>query len=192
MSEYVPYFRRTPEMIDRYTHESMWGVGRKDISREERLRLMAERRAEEDRYTRVVAFGEEPLPEAWLERSHEYFSRILNAIETNQPYMFNGNVPNTGLITNLPGNAVVEVPIIADALGLHPCHVGDLPPVLAALNCSNLHVQELAVKGFLEKNREYIYQAIQVDPLTAAVLPLPEIRKMVDELFEAEAEYMTF
>ena len=85
-----------------------------------------------------------------MERSHEYGSRILNAIETNVPYTFNGNVHNTGLITNLLPNAIVEVPIVADAMGLHPCHVGDLPPALAALNRSNLAVQELAVKGFVE------------------------------------------
>ena len=89
-------------------------------------------------------------------RSHEYFSRILNAAETNVPYIFNGNVPNTGLITNLPGAidghpAIVEVPIVVDGCGLHPCHVGDLPPALAALNRSNLAVEELAVKGYLEQ-----------------------------------------
>ena len=108
------------------------------------------------------------------------------------PYTFNGNVPNTRLITNFPNNVVVEVPILIDAVGLHPCHVGALPPALAALNSSNLYVQELAVKGFVGKNREYIHQAIQVDPLTASLLSLADIRKMVEEMFAAEAEYMTF
>ncbi|NLX42313.1 MAG: alpha-glucosidase/alpha-galactosidase, partial [Chloroflexi bacterium] len=190
MSEYVPYFRRTQELIDRHTHEMMWGVSqRKGLSREQMLAAAAERRAEADKEMRELAFGDGTVP---IDLSHEYFSRILNAIETNQPYTFNGNVPNEGLISNLPYHAVVEVPIMTDAMGLHPCKIGALPPALAGLNQSNLAVQELAVKGLLEKNREYIYQAIQLDPLTAAVLPLAKIREMVDEMFAADAEYITF
>jgi alpha-galactosidase len=192
MSEYVPYFRRTQELIDRHTHEAMWGVGNRQMSREERMRMYAERRAEADREMHELVSGDDPVPDEWLERSHEFFSRILNASETNVPYTFNGNVANTGLITNFPNNVVVEVPIVTDAMGLHPCHVGALPPALAALNSSNLYVQELAVKGFIEQNRECIYQAIQVDPLTASLLSLAEIRQMVDEMFEAEAEYIAF
>ena len=87
---------------------------------------------------------------------------------------------------------MVEVPIVADGCGLHPCYVGDLPPALAGLNRSNLNLQELAVKGFVEKDREYIYRAIQLDPLTTTQLSLPEIRRMVDEMFEADAETIGF
>jgi alpha-galactosidase len=190
MSEYVPYFRRTQELIDRHTHERMWGVAlRKGLTREQLVAAMAERRAEADREIQALAYGDGEVP---IDLSHEYFSRILNAVETNVPYTFNGNVPNNGLISNLPANAVVEVPIMTDAMGLHPCQIGALPPVLAALNSSNLYVQELAVKGFIEKNREYIYQALQVDPLTASLLSLDKIREMTDEMFAADADYMTF
>ena len=190
MSEYVPYFRRTQELIDRHTHEKMWGVGPiASMSREEMLALYAKRREQADREMRELAYNDAEVP---IDLSHEYFSRILNAIETNVPYTFNGNVPNNGLIANLPAHAVVEVPIMTDAMGLHPCQVGALPPALAALNSSNLYVQELAVKGLIERNREYIYQALQVDPLTASLLPLDKIREMTDEMFAADAEYMPF
>jgi len=187
-SEYMPYFRRTPELINRYTNEKMWGVAPRDITLEERLAAWQQRRAEQEQENYRLAYGDEPVP---MERSHEYCSRILNAIETNTPYLFNGNVVNTGLITNLASGAVVEVPIVADGCGLHPCYVGDLPPALAGLNRTNLNLQELAVKGFVEGNREYIYQAVQLDPLTVSLLTLPEIRRMVDEMFEADAEYIT-
>jgi len=112
-------------------------------------------------------------------------------METNEPFVFNGNVPNTGLITNLPRKAVVEVPIMVDGCGLHPCHVGDLPEGLAGLNRSNLNVQGLAVQGYIERDREAIYQAVQLDPLTASLLTLEEIREMVDRMFEADAEWIT-
>lgn len=189
MSEYVPYFRRTKELIERHTNDAMWGVGSRSGTREERMARNLQRRAESDQEMRALAYGDAAVT---VERSHEFFSRILNAMETNVPYTFNGNVPNTGLITNFPNNAVVEVPILADAMGLHPCFVGALPPALAALNSSNLYVQELAVKGYVEKNREYIYQALQVDPLTSSLLSLDKIRDMTDEMFAADAEFMTF
>jgi alpha-galactosidase len=189
MSEYVPYFRRTPELIDRHTSERMWGVGSRRMSQEERRQAAAARREAQEAENRRLAYGDEEIP---IQRTHEYFSRILNAVETNTPYLFNGNVLNSGLITNLLQGSVVEVPIVADGCGLHPCYVGDLPPALAALNRTNLHVQELAVKGFLAKDRESIYRAVQLDPLTTTQLALPEIRKMVDEMFEADKAYIPF
>ncbi|MBN1583934.1 MAG: alpha-galactosidase [Anaerolineae bacterium] len=189
MSEYVPYFRRTPDLIDRHTSEKMWGVASKGTSRQDRMAAWQNRRQAQEEENRRLAFGEAEIP---IVRSHEYFSLILNAIETNTPFVFNGNVLNTGLITNLAANAIVEVPILTDGCGLHPCYVGDLPPALAGLNRSNLNLQELAVKGFVERDRESIYQAIQLDPLTSAKLSLPEIRQMVDEMFEAHDDYIGF
>ncbi|HDP88424.1 MAG TPA: alpha-galactosidase [Thioalkalivibrio sp.] len=189
MSEYVPYFRRTPDLIERHTSEAMWGVGPKGETRAERQARFAERRKAQDEEMERLAYGDGPIE---IDRSHEFFSRILNAAETNTPYVFNGNVPNTGLITNLVQGGVVEVPILVDGCGLHPCHVGDLPPALAALNRGSLNLQELAVKGFIEGDREAIYRAIQLDPLTAAKLSLDEIRCMADEMFAADAEYITF
>src|SRR5690606_31268287 len=73
------------------------------------------------------------------ERSREYAAGILDAMETNQPYMIAGNVLNTSLITNLPQEACVEVPCVVDRNGVTPCHVGDLPPQLAALNRTNIN-----------------------------------------------------
>ncbi|MFL7809517.1 MAG: alpha-galactosidase [Anaerolineae bacterium] len=194
MSEYVPYFRRTPELIDRHTDQHMWGVPPKGLDREELLERWRQRREQQEEENRRLAHGEDEIP---ITRSHEYFSRILNAAETNVPYVFNGNVPNTGLIANLPGTlhghpAIVEVPILVDGCGLHPCYVGDLPPALAALNRSNLAVIELAVKGYLEKDRECIYRAVQLDPLTSSLLSLAEIRQMVGEMFAAHETYIDF
>ena len=188
MSEYTPYFRRTPEMLERYFNERMWGVSGRGSSMEDRVAMWAERRKAQDEELQCLAYGDEPLP---MERSHEFCTRILNAIETNVPYVFNGNVRNTDLITNLLRGSIVEVPIMADRGGLHPCHVGDLPPGLAALNRTSLNVQELAVTGFVQGEREYIYQAVQMDPLTASLLTLDQIRAMVDEMCEADRQYLT-
>lgn len=191
MSEYTPYFLRTPELIDQHIGPKMWGVGsRRNLTLEQRYAAYEEFRRARDEENRRWATGQELLPP--IQRSGEYASRIVNAVETNVPFVFNGNVPNTGLITNLWNDAIVEVPIMVDNTGLHPCYVGDLPPALAALNRSNLAVQELVVKGYVEQDRESIYRAIQLDPLTSAKLSLAEIRKMVDEMFAADQQYISF
>jgi alpha-galactosidase len=177
MSEYAPYFRRTPDLMDHYRLPS------RDLDG-----LMGTARREERRENiRRYAAGEAPIP---MERSSEYSSRIIEACETDRPIRINGNVANTGLITNLPPGCVVEVPCLVDGTGVHPCYVGDLPGQLAGLNRANVAVQELAVKAALEGDHEALYQAVALDPLTAATLSLAEIRRMVDEMTEALLPWM--
>jgi alpha-galactosidase len=100
------------------------------------------------------------------------------------------NVPNTGLITNLPENAVVEVPCYTDSEGIHPCYVGDLPDQLAALNITNILVHQQMAKAMVERRYEYIYEGVKLDPMTAAICTLSQINSMVDELIEANKEYL--
>jgi alpha-galactosidase len=123
-------------------------------------------------------------------RSKEYCSYILEALETGIPFRFNGNVRNNGFITNLPYDATVEVPIYADREGFHPFTVGDLPIHLAAMNQSNLSVQGLAAEAAIHGDPELAFWACAMDPLTGAVLTLKEVRDMVIEMFEAEAQWL--
>ena len=135
----------------------------------------------------LLEYRDEAIP---LQRSSEYTSYIIEAMETDKPYRVNVNVGNTGLITNLPPDCVVEVPCLVDGLGVHPCYVGDLPPQLAALNRTNINVQELAVKAALEGDRAALYQAVALDPLTSALLSFEEMRQMVDEMVEALSPWL--
>ena len=127
-----------------------------------------------------------------LSSSHEYASLIVEARITGTPFAFNGNVMNRGSIPNLPAECCVEVPCLADREGVHPCLVGGLPPQCAALNRSNIAVQELAVRAVLHRDRESAFHACAVDPLTAAVVPLSQIREMFDELWEAEGDLLGY
>ncbi len=111
---------------------------------------------------------------------------------TNEPFIFNGNVLNHGSISNLPQGCCVEVPCVADAKGVTPFCVGDLPPQLAALNRSNIAVHELAVRAVLDRDREAAFHACAVDPLTASVVSLPDMRKMFEELWEAEGDLLAW
>ncbi len=89
------------------------------------------------------------------------------------------------MITNLPAEACVEVPCLVDDNGVQPTAVGALPLQLAALNRTNIGVQTLAVQAALTGDRENVYHAVAVDPLTAALCTLEQARSMTDELFAA-------
>jgi len=123
-------------------------------------------------------------------RSHEYASYIMEAIETNNPYKIGGNVLNTGLITNLPREAVVEVPCLVDASGITPTYVGDLPPQLAALNRTNINTQLLTIEAALTGKKEHIYHAAMLDPHTAAECSMDDIVAMCDDLIEAHGSWL--
>ncbi len=125
-----------------------------------------------------------------VERSHEYGSRIIHSMETDQPCVIYGNVENKGLITNLPVGCCVEVPCLVDANGVQPMHIGALPPHLAALMQTNINVQSLTVEAALTLNRDHIYHAAMLDPHTAAELDLNQIWSLVDELLAAHADYL--
>ena len=124
-------------------------------------------------------------------RSHEYASRIMEAIVTGNPYEIGGNVLNSGhLIENLPADACVEVPCLVDGYGIHPCYVGRLPVQLAAMNMTNINVQLLTIEAARTRKKEHIYQAAMLDPHTASELDIDTIKKMVDELIEAHGDYL--
>ncbi len=124
------------------------------------------------------------------ERSEEYGSYIMEAITTGVPYKIGGNVLNNGLIENLPADACVEVPCLVDNYGITPCHVGKLPIQLAAMNSTNIYTQLLTIEAAVTKEKKYIYQAAMMDPHTSSELSLEDIFAMVDDLLEAEKDWL--
>lgn len=125
------------------------------------------------------------------ERSHEYGSYIIEAMETNKPFKIGGNVLNTGgLISNLPENAVVEVPCLVDASGISPTYIGNLPEQLAALNRTNINTQLLTIEAALTLQKDKIYQAALLDPHTASELSISDIISLCDDLIEAHGDWL--
>ena len=124
-------------------------------------------------------------------RSREYASHIMNAVYTNTPYQIGGNVLNTGhLIADFPEQACVEVPCLVDGMGIHPTFVGNLPPVLAAMNMTNINTQLLTIEAARTRKKEDILRAVMLDPHAAAELSIDDMAKMVDEMIEAHGPYM--
>lgn len=125
------------------------------------------------------------------ERTHEYGSYIIEAMETNNPIKIGGNVLNTGgLISNLPTNAVVEVPCLVDASGVSPTYVGGLPEQLAALNRTNINPQLLTIEAAMRQKKDYIYQAAMLDPHTASELSMDDIVALCDDMIEAHGDWL--
>jgi alpha-galactosidase len=180
LSEYLPYFRKNKRALDLYCDEP-------DFGGESGAALRWSQRVAR-KYEGKDMLADEPtvLPA----RSVEYGSYIIEAVETGKPFAFNGNVRNDGMIANLPPNCCAEGPLRADRLGLHKEMVGELPPQCAALNLSNVSVHGLAVQAAISGDPEQVVHACALDPLTAAALPLGEIREMAAEMLEAERQWL--
>jgi alpha-galactosidase len=175
-TEYYPWFRKDARTAEEYHTETMWGF---HFDRRINKEL--------DQIVEDQIAGRRPME---LKPSHEYGAWMIHSIRTNTARLIYGNVRNRGLIENLPAEAVVEVPCHVDANGVTPCRVGRLPTQLAAVMAPHIHVHELAIDAVARKDRHRVLQAIQADPLTAAVLTLPRIRQLAEELMAANEDYM--
>ncbi len=177
-SEYVPWFikRDRPDLIQDFNIPLDEYITRceNQIAAWEQMRAI---------------FEAEDIPLA-VERSEEYGSLIIHSMETGQPRVIYGNVPNYGLIDNLPAGCCVEVPCLVDRNGIQPTQIGSLPPHLAALMQTNINVQALTVEAALTGKREHIYHAAMLDPHTAAELSLDQIWALVDDLIAAHGEWL--
>ncbi len=176
-AEYMPYWIKSkyPELIERY-HIPLDEYPRRCVNQ-----------IEEWKKTKA-SLTENPHLEHT--RTHEYGSYIMEAMVENKPYKIGGNVINTGLITNLPAKACVEVPCLVDASGIAPVVIGDLPEQCAALNRTNINPQLMTIEAAVTKKKEAVYQAAMLDPHTAAELSLDDIRSMCDDLFEAHKDWL--
>lgn len=176
-SEYVPYFIKSqfPELIEEF-NIPIDEYPRRCIGQIEGWR----RQRDELVNNRALSHS----------RTGEYCSYIMESMQTNVPYKFGGNVLNTGLITNLPSKACVEVPCLSDRSGVLGCFVGDLPEQCAAINRTNINVQLLTIEAALTKKKEAIYHAAMVDPHTSSELTLDQIKALCDDLIAAHGAYL--
>jgi alpha-galactosidase len=172
-AEYLPWFLRSDEMIERFR-----------VPVDEYVRRSEENLEEYAAMRRTLAEG----GSFEIERSLEYASLIIHSMATGEARVIYGNVPNNGLIANLPQGACVEVPCLVDGNGVQPTAVGNLPPQLAALNRTFLNVCELTVRAGLEGSREHVLHAALLDPNASSTLPPERIAEMVDALIEAHGD----
>jgi len=177
-SEYTPWFikRDRPDLIEKY-----------NIPLDEYITRCEDQIADWEKMRRKL---EDPRRKLRVRRSSEYGSLIIHSMEAGVPRVVYGNVPNHGLIDNLPQDCCVEVPCLVDKNGVQPTKIGSLPPQLAALIQSNVNVQALTVEAALTRMRKHIYHAAMLDPHTAAELDLDQIWSLVDDLIEAHGDWL--
>lgn len=180
LSEYLPYFRKTPEAIATYCNEPEFGG--ESGAHVKWARAVAKQGSTEALLSNA---GTDLQP-----RSVEYGSHIIEAVATNRPFTFQGNLKNEGMISNLPEDCCAEGPVVADASGLRRLPVGELPSVCAALNLTNINAQRLAVEAGVTGDPEALVHALALDPLTAAVLTLVEIRDLASTMLEAQRQWL--
>ena len=124
-------------------------------------------------------------------KSSEYAADIFNArLGDGKPFIFNGNVLNRGSIPNLPDDACVEVPVVADRMGFKTTIAGALPDHLAILVGTTARLENLVIEAAMKKSREMVYHAVYMDPLSSAVCSMDEIKNMCDELFTANQDFL--
>lgn len=183
-SEYNWWFRKRPDLIEKYcTHGTGWNPGEYAYI----LKEYQNRNGTWQEEAKKWFARDTPIS---LARGHEYAASIINAWMGGEIFHFNGNVPNTKLVTNLPEGACVEVPVFVDKAGFHPVHVGPLPLQCLALNHISVMVEEMAVEASLTGDPTLVFQAIAYDPLTAAVLSLAETKEMVNEMLQQNRDYL--
>jgi alpha-galactosidase len=183
-SEYNWWFRKRPDLIEKYcTHGTGWNPGHYAYILNEYTKRGQNWKDE----ARAWFAEDSPIS---LERGHEYAAYIINALMGGEPFQFNGNVANKGLVTNLPEGCCVEVPVWASRKGLESVRVGALPDQCAMLTGLSAQIEEMAVEGALTGNPRKVFQAILHDPLTAAVLSMGEIKEMVNCMFAQNKEYL--
>jgi len=185
-SEYLAWFRKRPDLIEKYClHGTNWNPGEYAYILNEYLK------ANDTWETMFNEFLDKD--EVDLDRGEEYASNIFNALfGDGEPFMFNGNQLNNGIITNLPALACVETPVIATSAGLQYLHVGDLPDNLAILISLSAQIEKMVVDAAMEGDPWKIFQANLFDPLTSSVLSMAEIKAMTQEMFDKNADFLGY
>jgi alpha-galactosidase len=173
-SEYWAWFRRTPELVEEYL-DRRWDY----------LAICQSTEADTTNED-IVAAARADGPQ----HGGEFAAPIVDSLVTGTPRVIYGNVRNAGSIENLPPDACVEVACLADGNGVRPTRYGSLPAACAALNQAQIVVQRLTVEAATTGDRDLVHAAVALDPLTSAVLTLPQIHEMTDRMLEAEARWL--
>jgi alpha-galactosidase len=187
LSEYVAWYRKRPDEIIQWIDADFtsWIHGETGGY----LRVCTEgRNWFETEFPQAMAA--EPMKLGPGHRGGEHGSYIMEGLETGRLYRGHFNVRNGGVITNLPPDAIVEVPGYVDYNGMNIPVVGDLPMGCAAVCNASINVQRLAVEAAVTGDDMLLRQAMLMDPLTGAVCNPPEVWQLVDEMLVAQAQWL--
>lgn len=173
VAEFFPYF--LTEETDR---GRKYGVELTRISHRQGLMDAAFKR------TARLGRGEETLD---LTPSQEAAARIIPALEGHGECTDVMNLPNTGQIPGLPGDAIVETRATIAGGKVVPEDVGELPPAIHAVLEHHIRIQEMTVEAALTGDRDLALQAFLLDPL---IRDFEAGKRMFADLLEANRAYL--
>ncbi|MFH0910124.1 MAG: hypothetical protein V1918_01250 [Planctomycetota bacterium] len=139
---------------------------------------------------REAGLSSAPLPREYFDQisgEHSEALDILRSIRKDERRRFSANLPNRGQVPNLPEDAVVECPAVADASGLKAVLQPPLDPFIAGTLATRFQWAETVVDAALEGSREKFVQALILD---GAVTSLDIAERLADALLSAQAEYL--
>ncbi len=132
--------------------------------------------------------GEAPIDQLLQRRSGEIAVPIITGVLGNtHQYELAVNVPNRGLIPNLPDWAIVEVPATIDASGVHGVPVGPLPEPIAAMCRAQIAVIDRVVEAGVHGDRTAALQALLLDPVVTSI---SQAEAILDELLEVHMDLL--
>lgn len=181
LSEYLPYYRKRPDLLAKYTDTGYRGEESFYANNWPRWR------AEQDESRRQMIAGDKAIE---FKRTLEYGAWIIESVEKNAPITIHGNVANHGLITNLPSDGCVEVACHIDANRVQPTRFGPLPKQMAAICDWNMRMFDLAAEACIHRSKAMAKHALMLDPLTAACCCPAEISELFDRMFAAQERYL--
>jgi alpha-galactosidase len=185
VAEFMPYF---------LNHEANYG-------RKYGLSLMEAYGQSPAHWNEIRKHLDSYMPAGYLQRSGEMAISLISAIEssnwtmkatnTDDPYFkvvrqFDAvNIPNYGLVTNLPEGSILELPAIVSHNGVRGVFIGDIPHGIATMLSQRIYQQNLTMESALTGDRQMALQAMLLDPLVPSV----EVAEaMLDELLEAHED----
>jgi alpha-galactosidase len=177
-AEYLDWFLRSDAQIEKFRLEPLQYIG------------ISEENVAEFHEARTLLDAGRDLPLHDGDDAAEYAPQIIHSVLTGTTRDIHVNVPNTGLIDNLPQGAVVEVPATVDGSGVHTPPWGPVPHAGAALNRTYLSVADLTIRAAAEGDPGLVRQAVLVDPNASSSLTPAEIWDLCDELTRAHAAYL--
>ncbi len=133
--------------------------------------------------------GDVPLGPFMQDVSTEAANKIIRAVTCGEKYVGIMNLPNAGQVSNLTYKAVVETYGVIDATGANAITYGDVPMGVQNILEHHIHQQEMTVTAAFQGSREIALQVLLNDPLSSR-LTVPQARNMLEELLEANREYL--
>jgi alpha-galactosidase len=136
------------------------------------------------------AFSDKPLAADYFEHAageHEQVIDIIASIRQGHAKVYSANLPNQGQVPNLPPEAIIESPAVADGHGVSPFALPPLPAGIAGVLATRFLWVEAIVEAALEKSRDKFVQALVLD---GAVSSLEQAGALADDLLVTQAQFL--